>query len=158
MTAGRVVRLVALAGLLGLASDCDLLLGIPDLGDPGNVASMKARFKAIIQAEADSLASLDWGVADDRIWRHHMEPRKRRVPRASGQRAHEAEALPGQFLPGHVRQHRADRDRDPGASARKPAKCLLLEGAFRFSVDRRGAGNRVAIAERHADADTAPIG
>lgn len=75
MTAGRIVRLVALAGLLGLASGCDLLLGIPDLGHPGNVTSMKARFKAIIQAEADSPAPLDWGVAGDCIWLHHMGPR-----------------------------------------------------------------------------------
>lgn len=59
MTAGRVVPLVVLARLLGLASGCDRALSSPDLGDPGNVSSMKARFKATIQAEAGSPAPLD---------------------------------------------------------------------------------------------------
>ncbi len=66
-------RLVAVVGLLGLTSACDVF--IPDLGDPANVASMTARFKATIQAEDRSLAWRDWGVADGQIWRHYMGPR-----------------------------------------------------------------------------------
>ena len=73
MTA-TIVRLVALAGLLGLTSGCDLVLGIPNLGDPDNLASMKSRFKATIQAEQRSPAPLDWGAADGNIWWHYMGP------------------------------------------------------------------------------------
>lgn len=75
MRAATMMRFVVVTGLLGMTGGCDLVLGIPNLGDPGNVASMTARFKATIQAEARSPASLDWGVADDHIWQRPMGPR-----------------------------------------------------------------------------------
>ena len=68
------MRLVASAGVFGLTGACVALLGIPDLGDPANVAKMTAQFKAIIQAEHRGQAPLDWGVADGQIWRHYMGP------------------------------------------------------------------------------------
>ena len=74
MSAAAIVRLATVAGLLGLTGGCSLLLGIPDLGDPGNVASMNARFKATIQGQVRDPAPLDWGVQDQRIWRHDMGP------------------------------------------------------------------------------------
>ena len=54
MIAATTVRRVALAGLLSLTSGCDLLLDIPNLGDPDNLAVMRARRKAIVQAETRS--------------------------------------------------------------------------------------------------------
>ena len=74
MSAATIVRLVAVAGLLGLTGSCSLLLGIPDLGDPANVASMNARFKATIQGQVRDSTSLDWGVQEQHIWRHYMGP------------------------------------------------------------------------------------
>ena len=74
MIATAIVRLVTMAGSLGLTGGCSLLLGIPDLGDPGNVASMTARFKATIQGQVRDPIPLDWGVPEQHIWRHYMGP------------------------------------------------------------------------------------
>ena len=68
------VRLLAGAGLLGLVGGCALFLGISNLADPGNVADMTARFKAIVQAELPPQAPLDWGPGNRNIWFHYMGP------------------------------------------------------------------------------------
>jgi len=75
MVAAIIVRLVAVAGLLGLTGGCGVLLGIPDLGDPGDVASMDARFKATVQGQVHGSTPLNWGVQEQHIWRHYMGPR-----------------------------------------------------------------------------------
>lgn len=74
MTAMAMLRSACLLGLLGLASGCNLILGVPNLADPDNVATMTGRFKATIQSELRDPAPLDWGAADDRIWFHYKGP------------------------------------------------------------------------------------
>ena len=116
MTAATIVRLVAVVGSLGLTSACDVFLGIPDLGDPANVASMTARFKATIQAENRSPASLDWGVADGQIWRHYMGPgvvafcgRPTNIP--TTQRAYQIDFFRGAF--GDIGEYEVDTPAHP---------------------------------------------
>ena len=65
---------ILLLALTGLTGGCDLILGIPNLGDPGNVAAMKARFKAVVQAQLHEPMPLDWGEADRNIRLHYMGP------------------------------------------------------------------------------------
>ena len=75
MRAAAIVRLAIVAGPLVVLGGCDLLLGLPDLGDPGTKAAMTDRFKATVQSQLADPAPLDWGPADSRIWRHFMGPR-----------------------------------------------------------------------------------
>jgi hypothetical protein len=144
--------------LLGLASGCDRVLGSPDLGDPGKVSSMKTRFKATVQTEAGSPVPLDWGVADDRIWRHHMGPRSVAFCE------HPADAPPMQrpcqislFRDtfGSIQQIEVECPAHPPEN-RSAAPCS--REAFRSLVDRRGLANPVGTAKRHANAETAPTG
>lgn len=71
---------MGLAGRLGAAAlclgsgGCNLLLGIPDLADPGNLATMTARFKAAVQADRPGSAPIDWGPGDSGIWRRYLGP------------------------------------------------------------------------------------
>ncbi len=74
MTAKTVARLFLVTASLGTSGGCALVFGIPDLGAPENVARMKARFKATIQAELRSPAPLDWGPGDRNFWRHYLGP------------------------------------------------------------------------------------
>lgn len=102
MLAATIVRLVAMAVLLGLTSGCDLFLGVPDLGDPANVASMKVRFKATIQSQVRDPAPLDWDTQDQQIWFHPMGPRVvavcgRPINAPATQRAYQINYFRGSF-------------------------------------------------------------
>ena len=74
MKAAAILRLAVLVGSSAATSGCDLLLGVPNLGDPANVATVKARFKAIVQSELRDPLPLDWGPDDRRIRLHYMGP------------------------------------------------------------------------------------
>ena len=69
MTAKTLARLPLAAAALATLGGCNLLPGVPELGDPENLARIEARFKTTITAELPATAQPDWG---DRNFSHNF--------------------------------------------------------------------------------------
>ena len=74
MTANTAKRLVLVAVVLGAVGGCYPSLVGWKMIEPGTLASIKARFKATIQAELPGTPPLDWGPGDGNLWTHAMGP------------------------------------------------------------------------------------